>query len=94
MMFYLEYPDTESRDWTPVSEWRDHSLGNVIVTLHFDGIATYDAVGALYDYPNSPVGSIGVHQNYIREKCRPISRNQAKEIHPLLIEWLDNRVYR
>lgn len=49
----------------------------------------YDAIAAVMDYANSPVGSTGVSEGYLRGQCRRIPERLAREIHPNLFVFLD-----
>jgi hypothetical protein len=46
---------------------------------------------AIFDWPNSPVAGTGVSLDYLRQKCKRISEAQARTIHPVLFEWLDQK---
>jgi len=52
------------------------------------GYAT-DAIGALFDQPDSIVMSTQVCPEYLRENCKRISEKMAREIHPKLFEYLE-----
>lgn len=73
------------------------SAGTVIAVLTDWDIASgmydkngriYEAIGALFDEPNSSVASTSVHENYLRENCKRVSQKRALEIHPRLIEGI------
>jgi len=51
---------------------------------------TMEAIGAAYYHKNSPVASTGVSMGYLRDACRRVTEKRAREIHPLLFEYLDS----
>ena len=83
--FYLEFSDKSKRQ----------SGGAVVAALVLNGSywssgkLCYEALGALFDRPNSPVAGTGVALDYLRQKCRRISEARARTIHPALFERLD-----
>ena len=54
------------------------------------GIYCYEAFSGLYNEPNPPVCFSSVGHNYLREQCRRVSEQRAREIHPALFERLDD----
>ena len=87
MRFYEEFRNKGRDD--------EASVGNVVaidVDTAWRTIAPaehYDGVGSVFDYPNSPVATTGVSSEYLRQKCKPISEERAREIHPALFFFLD-----
>ena len=83
--FYLEFRD-KSKRWPG---------GTVVAALVLNGSywssgrVCYEAIGALFDRPNSPVAGTGVALDYLRQKCKRISEAKARIIHPALFERLD-----
>lgn len=75
------------------------SKGTVIAVAHEnrrierngDGTyhTVYDAIGGVYEEPNSPVGSTGAAAEYLSDDCRRIPEERAREIHPALFQFLD-----
>ena len=53
------------------------------------GTICYEAIAAVFDWPNSPVAGTGVARDYLRQKCKRISEATARTIHPALFERLD-----
>lgn len=83
--FYEEFENKRKRQ----------SQGNVIAVFTDTGRASnggymFDAMGAVYFQPDSPVASTGVSWDYLREKCKHISEKQARQIHPQLFTRLDD----
>jgi hypothetical protein len=100
--FYLEYPNKKEKRNATRKELGNHS-GNVIAVLvdnvivHPDGngvhwLSGYDAMAGLFDKPNSPVASSVVGLDYLDERCKWISEEKAREIHPELFKRLDYEV--
>lgn len=84
--FYQEFTDRR----------RKTASGNVLAVLHGNGFypdsegrPTYEAVVALYDYPNSPVVSGSVRMQYLRTRCKRITEAEARLIHPQLFVVVD-----
>ena len=83
--FYLEYQDKSKRQ----------PGGTVVAALVLNGTywssgrCCYEAVAALFDWPNSPVAGTGVARDYLRLRCKRISESNARSIHPALFERLD-----
>lgn len=97
--FYLEYPSkTEKHKGTRKSPG-DHR-GTVIATFpetsmvmvppDRDAYIQVDAIGSLFDHPNSAVCGTVCTWGYLREKCKRISETQAREVHPELFRYLDS----
>ena len=55
-------------------------------TLHY----VLDAVGGVFDQPNSPVASTAVDRSYLEQETRRIPERQAREVHPELFRFLDD----
>ncbi|MGO8929305.1 MAG: hypothetical protein ACLQU3_20760 [Limisphaerales bacterium] len=71
------------------------SVGTVVAALvgngHFwsaDKVC-YEALSGLFDHPNSVVGGTAVARDYLHDKCKRISEDKARTIHPALFERLD-----
>jgi hypothetical protein len=83
--FYLEFSDKSRR----------RSAGTIVAALVCNGLywssgtICYEAIAAVFDWPNSPVAGTGVAFDYLRQKCRRISEAKARAIHPALFERLD-----
>lgn len=102
--FYLEYPNKTEKHKGTRKEPGNHR-GTVIAVMtkhergHWSNFPDWhnyssrgpsaDAIGALFDEPDSPVCSTGVCPEYLDEKCKRISEKMAREIHPQLFERLD-----
>ena len=54
------------------------------------GIACYEALAGLFDYPDSPVASTAVAVDLLRRKCKRVPEAKARRIHPRLFERLDS----
>jgi hypothetical protein len=83
--FYLEFTDKAKR-----------KSGDIVVAAlvlngryWIGGTICYEAIAAVFDWPNSPVAGTGVACDYLRQKCRRISEAKARTIHPALFERLD-----
>jgi len=83
--FYLESKDKSK-----------HKLGGTVVaalvlngSYWSSGTICYEALAAVFDWPNSPVAGTGVAWDYLRQKCKRISEAKARTIHPALFERLD-----
>ena len=83
--FYEEFEDKK----------RGVSCGTVVAILtdawrgDSDG-RVYDALGGLYNEPNSPVASTSAHEVYLRKMCKRVSEARAREIHPNLLSRLED----
>jgi hypothetical protein len=83
--FYLEFTDKSKRK----------PGGTVVATLVLNGsywssgTIYYEALAAVFDWPNSPVAGMGVACDYLRQKCKRISEAKARIIHSALFERLD-----
>jgi hypothetical protein len=97
--FYAEYPSAKEKRNATRKELGNHS-GNVVALFYDfiswynrgDGISTFsgcDALAGVFDEPNSPVATTTVGFEYLRERCKRISEEQAREIHPELFNRLD-----
>lgn len=88
--FYLDHD-------SPADKRRGRHNGNVIALLdpernwwrdQYSG-RLYEALGATFAWPNSPVATTGVAASYLRTQAKRISEAKAREIHPALFERLD-----
>jgi len=91
VQFHLEFANTYKRRkgehsgtvvaifTDPNSKWWDTRVNEMMVS----------AIGAVYDYPNSPVAGTTASMGYIRTRTKRISEAKAREIHPLLIRYLE-----
>jgi hypothetical protein len=83
--FYLEFTDKPKHE----------PGGTVVAALVLNGsywssgTICYEAIAAVFDWPNSPVAGTGVAADYLRWECKRISRAKARTIHPALFERLD-----
>lgn len=50
----------------------------------------YEGMGAVFFHSNSAVCITGASPEYLRENCRRISEEKAREIHPRLFQRLDD----
>ena len=53
------------------------------------GTICYEAIAAVFDWPNALVAGTGVACDYLRQKCKHISEAKARIIHPALFGRLD-----
>jgi hypothetical protein len=91
--FYLDHETTQDKR-------QGHHTGNVTAVFtdtgrfsrEFDGNYGYDAVGAVYSTPNSPVASTSVSITWMQTKGKRISEAEARTIHPCLFASLDEDV--
>lgn len=84
--FYLEFE-------TPRAKRAGKHTGNVFAAFVGNGVTRgvgggYEGLGAVHDYPNSPVATTAASWNHLRLTKR-VSEKTAREIHPLLFERLD-----
>jgi len=83
--FYQEFSDKSKRK----------PGGTVVAALVLNGrywssgTICYETLAAVFDWPNSPVAGTGVSLDYLRQKCKRINEAQARTIHPVLFERLD-----
>ncbi len=83
--FYLEF----------TNKYKRQSGGNVVAALVLNGSywssgkVCYEALAAVFDYPNAPVAGTGVALDYLRQRCKRISETKARRIHPALFARLD-----
>ena len=99
--FYLEYSNKrDKRKGTRKDPGNHRGTVVAVATKHERGHWTNfpdfylgnekaDAIGALFNEPNSVVCSCSVCPEYLDEKCKRISEALAREIHPQLFEYLD-----
>jgi len=92
--FYLEYPNKQENHKATRKNLGNHG-GNVIAVFYQNDFIKekdmyYDCLMGLLFKRNSPVVGSSVPQSYLSEKCKRISEQQAREIHPALFERLDN----
>lgn len=89
--FYEDFTDKRNKR-------KGESQGNVIAVfpentwLRCDEGVLYrmfDGIGAVYFYPNSPVGGCNVSQGYLWESCKRVSEAKARQVHPSLFAVLD-----
>ncbi len=48
----------------------------------------YEALSGLFDQPDSPVCSGGVSLSYLRSRCKRVTEQEARKIHPALFKRL------
>jgi hypothetical protein len=92
--FYLEYPNQTEKNKATRENLGNHS-GLVIAV--FEGTEAIgqsgpqiDALSGLTERENAPVASGAVSFDYLRERTKRISEDQAREIHPELFKRLDD----
>ena len=87
--FYLEYPNAKAKR---VPGTKSGHNGTVIAV--FTGVRSlllngcYEAVGAVYFEPNSPVCGTQVSPAYLQAKCKRVGEDRARAIHPRLFTYL------
>ena len=89
------------RGYNFFEEYRDEAMvassGNVIAIdigggpFVQDGGVCFKAVAPAPEHqvPNSPVRMILFNAEYLGMRCRPVSEERAREIHPKLFEYLE-----
>ena len=89
MRFYLDHESEKDKR-------KSRHQGNVTAvivengTVYADGDLCYDAVGAVFYRPNSPVASTLASCDWIRTCGKLISEQKARSIHPELFRYLDD----
>lgn len=65
------------------------SAGQVVAvsTEHTRGVML-DAVASVFDRANSPVESTMVDRGWLRQKCKRVSEERARQVHPKLFSYL------
>lgn len=58
-------------------------------SLLFTSSLTVEAIGSVFNTPNSPCAGTAVHRNYLRQYCKRISEKEARKIHPNLFLRLE-----
>lgn len=87
--FYEEYNGTESAGNVVAVEKQYSWQANV-----GDGNDTmYEAIGAIFLRPNSPVCVTATSATYLREKCKKVGEKAARKLHPRLFEYLREAGY-
>lgn len=69
--------------------------GNVFAAfkpMRKNGSKNIDGLGAVYFRKNSAVASTSASPDYLKTKCRRISENRARKIHPRLFQLLEPSV--
>lgn len=95
MKFYLEYPSNPEKRKATRKVPGNHR-GTVVCVpdwepyIDYQGRALVDGIGALQDRPNSVCCGTQISLDYLREKCKRISRQMAFQIHPELKRYLNN----
>lgn len=98
--FYLEYPNKkEKRKGRAEQTALGNHEGNIVaIMLREDGCfdyqitatgTTFSAVSALFFCANSAVCFSSVGEEYLRSRCKRVSEQIARQIHPALFEYLD-----
>lgn len=81
--FYVEFTDGRKR----------HPAGTVIAvnveTLAQRHDGNYDGVAAVFAFPNAPVASTAVGRDYLATRCKRVSEQRARAIHPALFSFLE-----
>ncbi len=79
--FYLEYTDAR----------KTASAGNVFAAFVDNATERgYEGLGAIFEYPNSPVASTTASREYLRTKTKRVPEFRARQIHPELFRRLEN----
>ena len=93
--FYLEYPDLKSKRKATRKNLGNHA-GNCVAIIEgtkkfsaFPNDLDNDAIAAIQDYKNCPCAFTIVSDGYLNEKCKRISEQQARKIHPELFKYLE-----
>jgi hypothetical protein len=91
--FYLEYPSKQAKQRATRKSLGNH-LGTVIAvetkTFWWVGKEYFmQAYGGVFNQPNSYVCGTCTTWEYLYDRCKRISEQQAKEIHPKLIDYLN-----
>lgn len=93
--FYLEYPDAKSKNKARRKNLGNHSGNCVAIIDKTKRISVYsddidnDAIGAIQDYKNCPVAFTCISCGYLQKKCKRISADLAKQIHPELFKYIE-----
>jgi hypothetical protein len=92
--FYLEYPDNKSKRKATRKNLGNHS-GNCLAVFNdvrahiLPDYKNIEAIGAVFYTRNSDCCFTSVGFDYISERCKRISEQQAKKIHPKLFDYLN-----
>lgn len=86
--------DTTPRHVRKVGPTPNPAANAIAVFLDDDGRElfngeSYDCFAGIFDHPDSDVATSGVSPEYLRERCRRISEQEARRIHPRLFQRLD-----
>ena len=92
--FYLEYPNRTEKNKATRKNVGNHR-GTVLAVDKKqwwvrDNEINMDAYGALRDIPNDVVCGTTCSEPYLRSNCKRISEKQAREIHPMLFQYLES----
>ena len=92
--FYLEYPNNREKRNGTRKVLGNHS-GTILAVVDdtvrvSNGAVMHDAISAVQDIPNSGTCFGTVSQSYLDRDCKRISEVQAREIHPVLFQRLDD----
>ena len=92
--FYLEYPNNREKRNSTRKALGNH-CGTIVGVLDDTAQSStigvmYDAISAVQNIPNSGTCYGTTSQGYLAEKCKRISEVQAREIHPVLFQRLDD----
>ena len=96
--FYLEYPSKNVKKKSTKNNGYVGNSGNVIAVLLDDNNnksylpdgECVECVSALWESANSSVCVGAVHQQYLSDKCKLVSEQVARKIHPKMFSYLDN----
>ncbi len=85
--FYLDHDSVAAKR-------RGEHAGNVTAIMPDSWYAgpdgrCFEAVGAVYHHPDSPVATTGASRAYLRNQGKRISEAKARQIHPQLFAYLD-----
>lgn len=74
------------RHWEPRKVFSGPNKGLIVHEAIYEGVGCvqHEDVG-----PNLPVASTAISMGYIDSKCRRVTEQRAREIHPALFQWLE-----
>lgn len=88
IQFHLEYDSSGDKR-------KNNHNGNVVAIIVGNGTFKsgdqwcYEAIGAVYFVPDSPVASTAISLEVMRERTKRINEKRAREIHPELFRYLE-----
>ena len=92
--FYLEYPTKADKRKATRANLGNHSGNCIAVYLpsmieQYRANKCYEAAGAVYYRSDSPCAFTQVSPEFLSERCKRVSFETAKSIHPELISYLN-----